>query len=551
MIPSFKQFLVEEDKVAYFTFGRMNPPTIGHGKLMDALSAKAGRNPYFVYLSQSQNAKKDPLEYTAKIKHVRKMFPKHARSVVINKKVTNPFFALSDLYDKGYRKVIMVAGSDRVTEYDLRLNKYNGKKGAHGFFNFEGGIQIVSAGQRDPEGEGAEGASGTKQRQFASDNNFSGFGQGLPRAMSNADSRRLFNDVRKGMGLKEENEFKRHIQLDTVSETRERFIEGKLFELGEAVIIKATDQIGKIDYLGSNYVIVEMNDGSKTRQWLEAVEQIEGYNPQNMEWGTDASTKWAKKMTPGEVDETVTQGQINDLEKFADKLLAKYDIDIEFTRHFADRMNDVRNNPDIKVAELQKFFKKIQKAKGNKIKSMDDFQAVLKDVKAQLNIPAVIKHDKNGEIEVTLKTIMRKKNFTTPNKVINYESRQDPDIKDREGTQPARYHTGLSKATKVARDRHFQAKKAGPAPGDANAKTKPSKHTSAVGRMLGEGSFADKSKASGISVEVLKKVYARGVAAWKTGHRPGTTPSQWGHARVNAFISKKKKGGLNHDNDLA
>ena len=66
-----------------------------------------------------------------------------------------------------------------------------------------------------------------------------------------------------------------------------------------------------------------------------------------------------------------------------------------------------------------------------------------------------------------------------------------------------------------------------------------------------EGSFVDKSKASGISVGTLKKVYNRGVAAWKTGHRPGTTPQQWGHARVNAFISNKKKVNLNHDKDLS
>ena len=70
-------------------------------------------------------------------------------------------------------------------------------------------------------------------------------------------------------------------------------------------------------------------------------------------------------------------------------------------------------------------------------------------------------------------------------------------------------------------------------------------------KPMQEASFADKSKASGVSVGTLKKVYQRGVAAWKTGHRPGTTPSQWGHARVNAFIAKKKKGNLNHDKDLA
>ena len=177
MMKSFTQYLVEEESVVYFTFGRMNPPTIGHGKLLDALAKKAGRNPYKVYLSQSNNNKKDPVPYANKVKHVRKMFPKHGRSIVINKKVVTPFYALSDLYDQGFRQVVMVAGSDRVNEYEARLNKYNGKKGPHGFYNFKGGIKIVNAGARDPDAEGAEGASGTKQRKYAADNNFTGFSQ--------------------------------------------------------------------------------------------------------------------------------------------------------------------------------------------------------------------------------------------------------------------------------------------------------------------------------------------------------------------------------------
>ena len=87
MIHSFKNYLIEEDKIAYFTFGRLNPPTIGHEKLMDALAKQAGRNDYFVFVSQTQDKKRNPLNYNAKVKHIRKMFPRHARRVMINKKV--------------------------------------------------------------------------------------------------------------------------------------------------------------------------------------------------------------------------------------------------------------------------------------------------------------------------------------------------------------------------------------------------------------------------------------------------------------------------------
>jgi hypothetical protein len=121
------------------------------------------------------------------------------------------------------------------------------------------------------------------------------------------------------------------------------------------------------------------------------------------------------------LDELVSQKQIDDLEKFADKLLKKYQIDVEFTRHFVDRINDKRNTPEIKVAELQKIFKKIKNNKGNQIKSNADDQAIIKDISSYLNIPVVIKKDKGGEIELTAKTIMRKKNFSSSNAVLKYE----------------------------------------------------------------------------------------------------------------------------------
>lgn len=120
-----------------------------------------------------------------------------------------------------------------------------------------------------------------------------------------------------------------------------------------------------------------------------------------------------------ELDEKVSQSQINDLEKFADRILAKFNIDIEFTRHFVDRVNDSRNNPEITIAELQKLFKKIQKAKGINLKDAKGTEVVLKDIQSDLNIPVVVKF-KNGEFEVINKTIMRKANFKTPDKVIKY-----------------------------------------------------------------------------------------------------------------------------------
>ena len=302
MINRFSQFLVEEEREVYFTFGRMNPPTIGHGKLLDTLAAKAGRNPYKVFLSQTQDSSKNPLSYSDKIKHTRKMFPKHARSIMINKDVKTAIDAIVSLYDQGFRKVTMIVGQDRVVAFDTLLNKYNGVQARHGFYNFAS-INVVSAGERDPDADGIEGASASKQRAYAKDNDFISFSQGLPSNVSTADTRKLFNDVRKGMGLSEETHFKNHVQLEPVNEAREKYVKGQLFNIGDQVIIKESDEVGTVTVLGSNYLIIETADGKKLRKWLDKVELVEKtdkWYKDQPEWGTPESTKKAKKTTPGE-----------------------------------------------------------------------------------------------------------------------------------------------------------------------------------------------------------------------------------------------------------
>jgi len=274
MIHSFKNYLIEEDKVAYFTFGRMNPPTIGHEKLLDALAKQAGKNDYFVFLSQTQDKKRNPLNYNTKMKTVRKMFPRHARRVMINKGVRTVFDAATFLYDKGYKSVVMVVGSDRVREFETLLNKYNGEKGAHGFYNFQS-LSVASAGTRDPDDEGVSGMSASKLRAFASDNDFTSFAQGLPSSMGNKEAKKMFMDVRDGMGLAEETVFKRHVELEPVSDIREDFVKGKLFDLGDTVVVKKTDEMGTIVHLGTNYVVVQIDEETTTRKWIDDVQKVE------------------------------------------------------------------------------------------------------------------------------------------------------------------------------------------------------------------------------------------------------------------------------------
>ena len=274
MIHSFRNYLIEEDKVAYFTLGRMNPPTTGHEKLLDALASQAGKNDYFVFVTQSQDKKKNPLNYNTKVKHIRKMYPRHARRVMINKKIRTVFDAATFLYEKGYKSVVMVVGSDRVTEFRTLLEKYNGQKGQHGFYNFQS-LEIASAGNRDPDAEGVSGMSASKMRQYSSENDFASFSQGLPKSVSNKDAKKLFQDVRNGMGIEEETVFKRHIELEPVSEAREQFVKGNLFDLGDTVVIKESEEVGMITHLGSNYLIIQLSEDKVVRKWLDAVEKID------------------------------------------------------------------------------------------------------------------------------------------------------------------------------------------------------------------------------------------------------------------------------------
>lgn len=456
MISSFSQYLVEEERVVYFTFGRMNPPTIGHGKLLDKLASMAGRNPYKVYVSQSQDPKKNPLSYADKIKAVRKMFPKHGRSVMINKSVKSAMDIMPLLYNQGFRKVVMVVGSDRVNEFSALLNKYNGKEGRHGFYNFSD-IKVESAGARDPDAEGVEGMSASKMRTFASDNDFASFSQGLPKTVSTKDARKMFNDVRKGMGLKEERTFKNHVQLDSVSDTREAFVTGQLFDLGEQVIIKETDEVGTITVLGSNYVIVETADGKRSRKWLDAVEQID--NKKSMykdkpDWGTPESTKKWKKTTPGQ------------------------DIDMDEDNH-----PNIWDNIRARRAAGKPRLKPGQKGYPKTLDLPEEnpcwpgYVQIGTKMKNGKRVPNCVKEEIAEKIQV----------------------RQDPDIDELPGSQPATFQKGIkSKSTKTARHRHFQKMTKRDdddpsaykdAPGDKEARkkgTKPSQYTLKFKRMYGE-----------------------------------------------------------------
>lgn len=200
---SYKKFITEQKgDTAVFTFGRFNPPTVGHEKLIIAVEtvAKNKGGDYFIYASKSQDAKKNPLDHPTKIKYLQKMFTKHKSSIVGNTDSKTAIDVAVELYNKKYKNLVMVVGSDRVDSFKKLLTTYNGVDAKHGFYDFDS-ITVVSAGERDPDADGLEGMSASKMRKAAVDGDFSLFRGGVPKSLSDADTKKLFNDVRKGMRL--------------------------------------------------------------------------------------------------------------------------------------------------------------------------------------------------------------------------------------------------------------------------------------------------------------------------------------------------------------
>ena len=189
----------EQEKHIVFSYGRMNPPTAGHSKVVDKVKShadKIGAN-HSVIVSHSQNNKTDPLHHEHKKEYLRHIHPdvnfEHSTK-------EHPHFLaqLKKFNQEGHSHATMVVGSDRVKDFKSLAHKYNGKE-----YNYKK-INILSAGHRDPDAEGVAGISGTKMRNHASGNDFKSFKAGLHANHSDEHARKLFKATRQGMNLQKE-----------------------------------------------------------------------------------------------------------------------------------------------------------------------------------------------------------------------------------------------------------------------------------------------------------------------------------------------------------
>jgi hypothetical protein len=256
--------LAEAKDTIVFGFGRFNPPTTGHEKVIQKTVSVAGSNPYRIFPSHTQNPKKDPLPQALKTAYMRKMFKKYARNIVVTKS-RNAIEIAVELYDQGYKNLVMVVGSDRVKAFDAMLKQYNGVEGkVHGYYKFDS-IKIVSAGQRDPDAEGVEGMSASKMRAAAADGDMDSFLKGVPSGF--ADGKKLYRDVRKYMGIREERDMGDMTDFETI---RDMYLTGKIWNAGD--VVEANGISGEVVRKGTNYLSFVTEDGKVHKAWLYEVE---------------------------------------------------------------------------------------------------------------------------------------------------------------------------------------------------------------------------------------------------------------------------------------
>ena len=256
--------LTEAKETAAFTIGRFNPPTIGHEKVITSLVKKSSGNSFYIFPTHSQDSARNPLPHALKIAYMRKMFPKYKNNILVDK-ARNVFEIANTLYNKGHTSIICVVGSDRVREFETLLNKYNGVEGKkHGFYKFDS-IKVISAGQRDPDADDVSGMSASKMRDAAKDGNKDLFLQGLPKGFRDGD--KLYRDVRKYMGIREEREMGDMSDFEYI---RDQYLTGKIWNIGD--IVEANNVSGEIVRRGTNYLSFVEDNGKVHKAWLYEIE---------------------------------------------------------------------------------------------------------------------------------------------------------------------------------------------------------------------------------------------------------------------------------------
>tara|TARA_A100001391_G_scaffold48381_1_gene28773 strand:- start:955 stop:2136 length:1182 start_codon:yes stop_codon:yes gene_type:complete len=292
---------VEKTKgVLTVAFGRFNPPTTGHQKLLDTVASSSDEDDYIIVPSRSNDPKKNPLDTKTKVSVMKQMFPKHSSKIVDDEGNRTIFDVLKKAHTDGYAGVRIVGGSDRVSEFEKLTNNYNKK-----LYDFDS-IEVKSAGDRDPDSDNVEGMSASKQRKAAAEGDFESFKKGVPSSMKEKEVKNLYNMIRKGMNIKEGWNLWEIAPKFDWKNLRENYITEKIFNVGQVVENLNSGLIGRIIRRGTNYLICVTEDNLMFKSWIKDVSEAvvngthkQGVPPDDRLIGTDKHLKYVQSMVPG------------------------------------------------------------------------------------------------------------------------------------------------------------------------------------------------------------------------------------------------------------
>lgn len=579
-----------EGKTVVFNFGRMNPVTVGHEKLANKMKevAKKAKADAKLYLTHSNDPKKNPLSHKDKVKFAKKAFG----NIVVDSPANTIIKVMQDL-DDTYQNAILVVGADRIADFKKLLNQYNGKE-----YNFDS-IQVVSAGDRDPDAEGVEGMSASKMRAMAQEGKFDEFVKGVPSKLK-SQAKAMYDAVRRGMKLAEE---------------IEELIAAGL--LDEALTFAQKQALRRAMRRNKAKILAGRKRALRKKPTQEKIEKRAEKRARNLIRAKiiGKGKKSYDQMTFGErsvIDAKVAKKKAL-IKRIAKRLIpiirreamssaaqVKEDLDMSFEALFEVRQDqDIRDKEGTQPA---KYYSGL--AKSTKDKRDAHFK---KGAKMDDNNPAAYKPapgDAEAKTKESEHTKKYKAMYGEMNEWVCGQCNCEPCVCEgdiHEASQndekpKKRYHEARKKDGTIKLDGRFRAFKKKPKPLEENSPEQRLKdqhrkeredmsreHESEMNKLkarnmrrqirdlrkeefeddkdllalieevandISESLLLDEEKAmdglkkkaekSGISYGILKKVYDRGVAAWRTGHRPGTTPQQWGYARVNSFITGGK-----------
>lgn len=549
---------------AVVAWGRMNPITVGHEKLVNKVIAVARDNkavPH-IFLSHSQDAKKNPLSHAEKIK-----FGQQAFGRIVTSSGAKTIIDLMKVLDNQFKNIILVAGSDRIKEFETLLNKYNGKE-----YKFAD-IKVVSAGERDPDGDSVSGMSASKMRQYAADDDIVKFVAGLPKKLKKSGDK-VMAAVRKGMNMSEEND----LEMDEALNRVQRFKKARAMRKARAKIKRGQERAKR-----------KKADMKKIKQRAQkaARNMIKDRLAKPKKYASlsyaekERIDKRMEKISPSRIDR-IARKMIPMVKKKEQERLAaarggkKEEVSLdERFEMFVEKMTKPQD-PDVAKrpgSQPKGYYKGVDKDKKDARAAHFEKGAKMSDDNPAAYKPAPgDKEAKTKESKFTKKA--RAMGFTEDLVWEELVEGLDEGLWGKRVMK--RPHMLYSANGKVKFDKRFKMYRSKDVQ-EANefdveniADLYEATETFAEEWVCGqcncdpctcEGdglqedaagkSLGDKAKKSGMPKGILRQVYNRGVAAWRTGHRPGTTPEQWGHARVNSFITKSSGTWGKADKDLA